>query len=68
MAVLELPKSNKDRPMSRTPAPLAAERNAERRAVVFLTVVLAPIIAVLVVAGYGFCVWIYQLLAGPPGA
>lgn len=33
----------------------------------FLTVILAPVIAVAVVAGYGFIVWIIQLIAGPPG-
>jgi len=33
----------------------------------FLTLLLAPVIAVLVVAGFGFCVWMYQLLMGPPG-
>jgi nitrate reductase NapE len=43
------------------------EKRAERRAIIFLAVVLAPIVAVLVVAGYGFCVWMYQLIAGPPG-
>lgn len=32
----------------------------------FLTLVLAPVIAVLVVAGYGFLVWMYQIFAGPP--
>lgn len=33
----------------------------------FLALVLAPILAVLVVAGFGFVVWMYQLIAGPPG-
>jgi len=28
--------------------------------------VMAPVLAVIVVAGYGFAVWIYQLFAGPP--
>jgi periplasmic nitrate reductase NapE len=32
----------------------------------FLTLVLAPVIAVLVVAGYGFLVWMVQLVMGPP--
>jgi nitrate reductase NapE len=32
----------------------------------FLALVLAPVIAVLVVAGYGFLVWMYQIVAGPP--
>lgn len=34
----------------------------------FLTVVLAPVLAVAVVGGYGFLVWMYQLIAGPPSA
>lgn len=32
----------------------------------FLTVLLAPILSVAVVGGYGFIVWMYQLFAGPP--
>ena len=26
-----------------------------------------PIVAVAVVGGYGFLVWMYQIIAGPPG-
>ena len=33
----------------------------------FLTVVLAPVLAVAVVGGYGFVVWILQMIYGPPG-
>ncbi len=32
----------------------------------FLAFVLAPILAVVIVAGYGFCVWMYQIVMGPP--
>jgi len=32
-----------------------------------LTVVLAPVLAVAIVGGYGFVIWMYQLIAGPPG-
>jgi periplasmic nitrate reductase NapE len=32
----------------------------------FLTLVLAPVLAVIIVAGYGFCVWMYQIIMGPP--
>lgn len=32
----------------------------------FLAFVLAPILAVIIVAGYGFCVWMYQIVMGPP--
>jgi nitrate reductase NapE len=38
----------------------------ELRAFLLLSVVMAPMIAGLVVAGYGFLVWMYQLVAGPP--
>ncbi len=36
----------------------------ELRAFFFLTVVTAPILAVMVVGGYGFFVWMYQLITG----
>jgi nitrate reductase NapE len=46
------------------------DRNAEKRrelaVFLFLTLVLAPLLAVIVVAGYGFLVWMYQLVVGPP--
>lgn len=32
-----------------------------------LTAVIAPFLAVAVVGGYGFLVWMYQLIVGPPG-
>lgn len=44
------------------------ERRHERNAFLFLTVLLAPILAVGTVAGWGFVVWAFQLIAGPPGA
>ena len=40
----------------------------ELRSFLFLSVVMAPVLAVIVVAGYGFLVWMFQLLAGPPGS
>ncbi len=39
----------------------------ERRTFWFLALFAAPILAVLVVGGYGFAVWIAQILTGPPG-
>jgi nitrate reductase NapE len=33
----------------------------------FLTVVLAPVLAIAVVGGYGFIVWVLQMIYGPPG-
>ena len=46
--------------------PVAGKRD-EIRAFVLLAFVLAPVFAVLFVSGYGFLVWIYQMLTGPPG-
>ena len=46
------------------------QTNPKRRelwAFLFLTVVLAPAITFAIVGGYGFAVWMYQLVAGPPG-
>ena len=42
-------------------------RQEELRSTLFLAVVMAPVLAVIVVAGYGFLVWMFQLVAGPPG-
>lgn len=43
-------------------------RAQELRAFLLLSVVLAPVLAFAVVAGYGFLVWMFQIVAGPPGA
>ena len=43
-----------------------SEKRRELAAFLFLTLVVAPVIAVLVVAGYGFVVWMYQIIMGPP--
>jgi nitrate reductase NapE len=39
-------------------------RKEEWRTFLFLAVVTAPILAVVIVGGYGFAVWMYQLLTG----
>jgi nitrate reductase NapE len=36
----------------------------ELRTFLFLTVVTAPLLAVMIVGGWGFLVWMYQLLTG----
>jgi periplasmic nitrate reductase NapE len=43
---------------------LPATRAQELRAFLFLTVVTAPILSVAVVGGYGFFIWMYQLMTG----
>lgn len=40
----------------------------ELRSFLFLSVVMAPVVAGVVVASWGFLVWMYQLVAGPPGS
>jgi nitrate reductase NapE len=57
-----------DTPDPRDP-PLDAPstRSEELRSFLFFTVVMAPVLAVLIVSGYGFIVWMIQLVAGPPG-
>lgn len=41
-------------------------RQEEWRSFLFFTVVMAPVLAVMFVGGFGFMVWMYQLIAGPP--
>ena len=41
-------------------------KTEEFRTWLFLALVMAPVLAVLVVSGFGFIVWFYQLIAGPP--
>jgi nitrate reductase NapE len=43
-----------------------SRRRRELLVFLFLTVVLAPVLAVAIVGGYGFAVWMYQLVSGPP--
>ena len=45
-----------------------SRRRSEVLTFLFLTVFLAPILAVAIVGGYGFAVWMYQIFAGPPGS
>ena len=42
-------------------------RRMEIFAFLFLTAVLMPAFAIATVGSYGLAVWIYQMVAGPPG-
>ncbi|MFN7092343.1 MAG: periplasmic nitrate reductase, NapE protein [Allorhizobium sp.] len=48
-----------------------ADRPARRRSELVTFFILAfgiwPILAVAAVGGFGFMVWMYQIIAGPPG-
>jgi nitrate reductase NapE len=49
-----------------SPAPRHSRRE-ELFAFVVLAVLIWPVIAVGIVGGYGFSVWMYQIVTGPPG-
>lgn len=58
------------RPEARMRAQTGGEperRRSERLLFFLLAVVIWPFIAVGVVAGWGFVVWMYYLFTGPPG-
>lgn len=55
-------------PLAEQRPPVTTEqRRRERRLVLFILVFLFPILAVAIVGGYGFIVWILQMIFGPPG-
>lgn len=55
-------------PAPSTADPAVAERRREAIVFLLLAVVLFPLLAVIVVSGFGFIVWMSQLLwLGPPG-
>lgn len=44
----------------------AVSRGEELRAFLMFTVILAPLTAVACVGGFGFIVWMFQIIYGPP--
>lgn len=52
--------------MSAASDPVGKRRRKELTVFVILAIVLAPVLAVGLVGGYGFSIWMYQLIAGPP--
>jgi nitrate reductase NapE len=45
----------------------ASEKKKEWRLFIFIIVFLFPILTVAIVGAFGFSIWFYQLIAGPPG-
>lgn len=45
-----------------------ADKNKEWRLFIFIIVFLFPLLSIALVGSYGFAIWMYQLLMGPPGA
>ncbi len=42
------------------------DKSSELKTFLFLAVLLAPILSIVLVGGYGFIIWMSQLLLGPP--
>jgi periplasmic nitrate reductase NapE len=61
------PADRKDVPVADAANAPPSTRREELRSFLFFTVVMAPVLSVLLVSGYGFLVWMYQVVAGPPG-
>jgi len=53
--------------VAQTGMPPARSRRIELIAFLVLAFGIWPAVAVGVVGGYGFIVWMYQVVAGPPG-
>ena len=43
-------------------------KRGERRVFLFIAVFLFPVLTVILVGGYGFVIWMLQLIFGPPGS
>lgn len=50
-----------------TQMPVRASKREELFAFLVLAVLIWPVIAVGIVGGYGFLVWMSQIVLGPPG-
>ena len=46
---------------------VSSSRKAELFVFLIIVALIWPVIAVGVVGGYGFLVWMYQIVFGPPG-
>jgi periplasmic nitrate reductase NapE len=68
-AIIEPPKfGNREGHVLKKWSFLDGERRRQELVVfLVLTVLLAPVLAVTTVGGYGLAVWVYQMIAGPPG-
>ena len=55
-------------PLKEKETSVEQQKKTEFRAFLFLVVVLGPALSVAIVGGYGFVVWMSQLLLAPAGA
>lgn len=52
---------------SETPPTGTASRRAEGFVFLVIAAGIWPIVSVAIVGGFGFLIWMYQLIYGPPG-
>ncbi|MGH1349308.1 MAG: periplasmic nitrate reductase, NapE protein [Methyloligellaceae bacterium] len=55
-----------DQEVKTTPEP-ASQKKLEVRSFLFLAIFMAPALAIAFVGSLGLLIWIYQMIAGPPG-
>jgi len=41
-------------------------KRGERRVFLFITVFLFPALSIILIGGYGFLIWVLQIIFGPP--
>ncbi|MFC4875491.1 periplasmic nitrate reductase, NapE protein [Microbulbifer halophilus] len=46
---------------------IALRKKREKRLVAAILVFLFPLLAIAIVGGYGFAMWMLQMIFGPPG-
>ena len=51
----------------KTQETVAERKRKEWRLFLFIIILLFPLLSVMLVGGYGFSIWMYQLIMGPPG-
>jgi len=61
--LMDLARPQKPRPAD----PVPRTRSQELLVFAVLAILVWPVLTVGVVGGYGFAVWMYQHIAGPPG-
>jgi len=49
------------------PPPERPRKREEFLAFLFVTVILAPVLAVVLIGGYGLVIWIAHMFGAPPG-
>jgi nitrate reductase NapE len=60
------PVISEDSAIARNAAPPPSRRE-ELIAFIVLAIIIWPILTVGIVGGYGFIIWMFQLIYGPPG-